>query len=87
MNDAQTLAIDILNWLASEPDLFNRFVGLSGIEISDLRSAANEPGFFVGVISFLIDHEPTLLAYCEAHKTAPESVIEAYRVLGGEIHI
>lgn len=87
MNDAQSLAVDILNWLANEPDLLNRFARLSGLEISDLRSAASEPGFLVGVISFLIDHEPTLLAYCHAHGTAPEEVIKAYRALGGEIYM
>lgn len=87
MKDAETAAIDILDWLASEPDLLNRFVGLSGINISQLRSAANEPGFLTGVMAFLIEHEPTLIAYCQAKNKAPQDIVKAYHALGGDIHL
>lgn len=86
MKDADALAIDILNWLAMEPDLLNRFIGISGIDVSQLRTAAQEPHFLQGVIGFLMGHEPTLMRYCEAHNQSPEQVIKAYEQLGGQIH-
>lgn len=87
MKEAETLAIDILKWLASEPDLFNRFSSLSGIDLSQLRSAAKEPGFLTGVIAFLVNHEPTLMQYCQTHNKSPEEIVQAYRALGGQIYM
>ena len=62
-NDPQQTAIEVLGWLASEPELLSRFLALSGLEASNLRAAANEPGFLVGVLSFLMTHEPTLMRF------------------------
>jgi len=35
------------------------------------------------VLAFLLAHEPTLLAFCEATETAPEAVAMAARSLPG----
>ena len=52
MADAQETAISVLSWLAGEPELLGRFLALSGLEAHDLRSAAQDPGFFPGVPNF-----------------------------------
>ena len=82
-NDPQQTAIEVLGWLASEPELLSRFLALSGLEASNLRAAANEPGFLVGVLSFLMTHEPTLMRFSEATGTPPETVARAWQALGG----
>lgn len=85
MEKSEEIAIDVLSWLATEPELFNRFLGLSGLEASQLRQAATQAGFFAGVLEFLINHEPTLLKYCEASNEKPEHVTQAFRQLGGNL--
>lgn len=82
-NDPQDTAIQVLGWLASEPELLSRFLALSGLEASNLRAAAAQPGFLAGVLSFLMTHEPTLIRYCEATGTRPETVARAWQALGG----
>ena len=83
MADAEETAIAVLAWLASEPELMGRFLALTGLEASSLREAAGEPGFLVGVLGFLMNHEPTLLEFCAATDTRPEAVARAFEALGG----
>ncbi|MBU4530224.1 MAG: DUF3572 domain-containing protein [Hoeflea sp.] len=83
MADAEDTAIAVLVWLAGEPELMGRFLALTGLEASNLREAAREPGFLVGVLSFLMNHEPTLMDFCAASGTRPEEVSRAFHALGG----
>jgi hypothetical protein len=76
---AEETAGAILGWLASEPDMLGRFLALSGIQPQQLRSAVGDPQFLAGMIDFLMGHEPTLMAFCEATDTKPEDVASAWR--------
>jgi hypothetical protein len=75
--DPQDTAIKVLAWLANDPDMFGRFLALTGIEPSQVRGAVDDPGFLAGMLDFLMNHEPTLIAFCEATQTPPEDVISA----------
>ncbi|QND46817.1 DUF3572 domain-containing protein [Rhizobium lusitanum] len=75
--DPQETAIAVLGWLANEPDMFGRFLALTGVEPAQVRNAINEPAFLAGMLDFLMNHEPTLLAFCEASGMAPETVMAA----------
>jgi hypothetical protein len=75
--DPQETAVAVLGWLANEPDMFGRFLALTGIEPAQVRNAINDPGFLSGMLDFLMNHEPTLMAFCEATGTAPETVMAA----------
>lgn len=81
---AEETAIAVLAWLAVEPDLMARFLSLSGMTAEGLRSASTEPGFFAGLLGFLMNHEPTLMRFCEATRHDPEAVAAAYRTLAAE---
>lgn len=81
--DAEETAGAILGWLAGEPDMFGRFLALSGVQPNQLRGAVNDPGFLAGMIDFLMEHEPTLLAFCEATGTKPETVAAAWQHYSG----
>jgi hypothetical protein len=83
MADAEDTAIAVLVWLAGEPELMGRFLALTGLEASNLRDAAQEPGFLAGVLGFLMNHEPTLMDFCAATGTKPETVTRAFQALGG----
>jgi hypothetical protein len=81
LKSADEIAIDILAWLAGEPELLSRFLALTGTDPTALRNAIAEPGFMGGLIAFLMDHEPTLMAFCQATGTAPEDVVRAHAAL------
>ena len=80
---AEETAAAILGWLANEPDMLGRFLALSGVQPNQMRDAVNDPGFLAGMIDFLMAHEPTLLAFCEATETKPETVAAAWHHYSG----
>ncbi len=86
MNDAEDTAVAVLGWLAGQPDLMSRFLALSGLTADGLRQASTEPGFFAGLLAFLMNHEPTLMAFCEETGTPPARVAGAYRTLAKDGH-
>lgn len=75
--DPQETAIAVLGWLANEPDMFGRFLALTGVEPAQVRNAINEPAFLAGMLDFLMNHEPTLLTFCEASGIPPAAVAAA----------
>lgn len=81
--DPQEIAIAILGWLASEPDILSRFLGLSGIQPNDMRSLMADKGFQAGLIDFVMNHEPDLMAFCAASEKTPEDVTHAWHQLSG----
>ena len=83
MKSADEIAIDILAWLAGEPELLSRFQALTGTDPTAFRSANADPRFMGGLVAFLMDHEPTLMAFCQTTGTAPEDVVRAHATLSG----
>jgi Protein of unknown function (DUF3572) len=81
--DASGIAVAALTWLAQDPALLRRFLDLSGIEASDIRAAAAEPGFLAGVLKFIAAHEPTLNAFAAAEALHPSIIMKAIRALPG----
>lgn len=81
---AELLAIDALGFLANEPEALSRFLALSGLGPSLLRSAAADPAFLAGVLDHFLGHEPLLIAFA-AHAGIPASHIAAARqAIGGQ---
>src|SRR5688572_21247610 len=80
---AEELAIKVLGWLTQDPDMMGRFLALSGIEAGSIRQAAREPGFFAGLTGFLMNHEPTLMTFCEQNAVKAEFVAACHRTLSG----
>ncbi|MBK8456772.1 MAG: DUF3572 domain-containing protein [Phyllobacteriaceae bacterium] len=75
--DAETLAIRALTFVAADTTLFTRFLALSGIEAAQIRRAASEPGFLAGVLAFIAAHEPTLMAFAADAGIDPATVTRA----------
>ncbi|RFZ83776.1 DUF3572 family protein [Shinella sp. WSJ-2] len=80
---AEATAVTILGWLAGEPELLSRFLALTGVSPSEVRTAVKDTGFLAGIVDFLMSHEPDLLAFCDATGTKPEAVVHAHAVLSG----
>ncbi len=78
---AEQMAVAALGFVAADPVLLPRFLAISGIDAGRIRQAAREPGFLAGVLQFLMAHEPTLAAFCEASGNPPARVAAALRAL------
>ena len=61
--DPQQTAISVLAWLANDPDLFGRFLALTGVEPAQVRRVVSDPGFLSGMMDFVMQHEPTAIAF------------------------
>ncbi len=81
---AEAIGIAGLQHLAGEDDLLMRFCYVTGILPNDIRDAATQPHFLVGVLDFFLSHEPDLLAFAEAANIKPELVMGARYSLAPE---
>ena len=81
---AEELATDALAYLARDLEHLGRFLALAGIGPSELRTAAAEPGFLIGVLEFYMGHESLLLAFCEARGHRPTEFAAARYALDAE---
>lgn len=77
----QTIGIEALSFIASDPELLSRFLAITGIEPQHIREAAQEPGFLVGVLDFILAHEPTLMAFAAFANRDPASINKARNAL------
>ena len=82
-HDPESLSVAALVWIAGDPAMLRRFLDLTGIEASDIRAAAAEPGFLAGVLKFIAAHEPTLNAFAQAENVHPSAIMKAIRSLPG----
>lgn len=72
--DAETIGIDALSFLAGNGELLTRFLDLTGLSIEQLRTEATKPAFFVGLLDFILGHEPTLMDFANAAELDPAEV-------------
>jgi hypothetical protein len=80
---AESLAIQALNFLATEPARLERFLALSGLQIESIRAAAAEPDFLAGVLAHLGEDEPLLVAFAAEAGVTPAEVDRARCLLAG----
>ena len=78
------LAIQALSFIAEEPERLNRFLGVTGIELSQIRTAAGEPGFLAGVLEHMLGDESLLIAFATSAGIDPAQVARARGALGGK---
>jgi len=82
-DQAETLAIQALSWLASDEEKLGQFLNVTGAAPGDLRARAVEPEFLGFVLDFIMRDDETILGFCNAASATPESVQRARIELGG----
>ena len=80
---AQEIAISALAHIAGDDDRMGRFLALTGMAPENMRSAAQNPGFFVAVLDYFMNYEPDLLEFAEKSKIDPQLVVDARHILAG----
>jgi hypothetical protein len=82
---AEDMAVAALTFIAQDGEKLGRFLTLSGLEPGNLREAAAEPSFLVGVLDYLSSDEPLLLAFAANFQIDPTAIATAQRVLSDDM--
>jgi hypothetical protein len=80
---AETVAIQGLSFLAQEPARLGRFLAETGLGPETIRTAAQDKGFLLGVLDFILNDENLIDEFGEAHGIKPRQLIAAREALGG----
>ena len=81
--DAETLALRALGFLASEPERLEPFLAVTGLGPSTLRAAAQEPGFLAAVLDHIAGNDSLLLEFAGNLSLNPEIIAQARAALAG----
>jgi Protein of unknown function (DUF3572) len=82
-SEAETIALNVLNFLAGDETRLQRFMALSGLDPQDLRSSVSEPAFLAGILEYLLQDESLIYMFASAYNTPPGQPAQARRVLVG----
>lgn len=82
-DDAETLAIQAVAFLAGQEDHFLRFVALTGTSVDAVRESLGDPAVLGAVLDFVLADEALLLAFCASVSIAPDRPGRARRLLPG----
>lgn len=78
---AESIAIEVLTFLAGNPARLDRFLALSGLGRDNLRATAGEPGFLAAILDHLAADESLLLAFAANSGHAPATIAKARDIL------
>lgn len=85
LEEAETLAINALQFLAGDPARLGRFLALTGLGPSELRANAGERHLLAAVLDHVLRDESLLLVFAADHRIAPERVALAHHSLIGQV--
>ena len=70
---AQAVGLQALAFIAGDDMLLERFLSLSGLDLTALRDRAESPELLAAVLDFLLANERDLFAFCEHAGLGPEA--------------
>lgn len=68
------IAIALVIFLSGRPDDLQQFLGISGLDGSELRTRLDDSSFQQGLFDYICTNEPLLLAFCEETGRDPAKV-------------
>jgi hypothetical protein len=81
---AETIALNLLEFIAGDDDRMGAFLGATGFAAGDLRAASNNPEFMAGIMDYAFGNEPLLADFASSFRITPEELARAHRQLCGE---
>lgn len=79
--EAENVALTAFSFLTSDEERLSRFLAVSGLRPDTIRSAASSPGFFAGILDYVVSDEPLLMALARELNTKPEHIMQAHWTL------
>ena len=84
-DDAEIYALKAANWLLSNQELLDLFMGSTGVSENTIKSDIQNTVFLVAVLDFLLLDDKWVMEACDAMKLQPELMQTARLFLpGGE---
>ena len=85
---AETIALQVLAWMAGDGELLPVFLASTGAAASDLSQRAGDAEFLGSVLDFLMMDDTWVMAFCDAESLPYEAPMQARAALpgGGEMH-
>ncbi|WP_084584100.1 DUF3572 domain-containing protein [Sphingomonas azotifigens] len=77
VTNPETVALQALAWILSEPGRASRLLDLTGLDPATLRARAGEPALLAAVLGFLESYEPDLIACADALDLSPAALVDA----------
>jgi Protein of unknown function (DUF3572) len=84
-DEAETIALRALGFMAEDEDRIGAFMGETGISPDDLRDSATSPAILTAVLDYLTRDESLLLMFSANADIPPERITPALMVLNGEV--
>ncbi len=80
---ASTIALNLITYIASNEDILERFLGLSGISLNDLQSSAANPEFQGFMLDYALQDESLIIDFAKSCGMKPETLQQARFALPG----
>ena len=65
VEQAETVALQALGWLAGQEELFPVFLGATGATAEQVAAAAGQPAFLGAVLDFLLQDDAWIVGFCD----------------------
>jgi hypothetical protein len=75
--DAESIAIQVLNFIVSDVDRIIRFLNVTGLQPETIRASATSSHFLLGVLEYVAKDDELLKAIDEELKIRPAAVLAA----------
>lgn len=87
-DQAETIALKALGWLATNDELLPVFLGSTGSDVEKLRDGAGDPAFLGGLLDFICMDDQWVIEFCDTEGLAYDTPMRARAALpgGGEMH-
>lgn len=82
-DNAETIALKALEWLASDEELLPVFLGATGTTAEDLRSRAADSEYLGAVLDFILMDDNWVMAFCGRFGLDYSSPMQARLALPG----
>jgi hypothetical protein len=80
---AEALAIQALTFIGEDGERLGRFLAVTGIGPAEIRAAAREPGFLIGVLDYLASDDRLIAAFAGENNLDPADVDRGRAALAG----
>jgi hypothetical protein len=81
--EAEALAIQALTFIAGDGERLGRFLAITGIGPTEIRSAAREPGFLGGVLEYIASDDRLVAAFAGDMGLDPVAIDTGRAALSG----
>jgi hypothetical protein len=82
-SEASDIALNLIAFVASDEERFERFCALSGLLESEVKERLTDPAFLGFVFDYALQDEAMLLAFAAEHNIKPERFMTLRRTLPG----